>query len=216
MMMMSGFMAVGRSFLRSDLFLILLTVTTSYLVGDTLNGFGGNNCNNWSHSGGNANGITLKSRHVYFWKYVRHIVSVPRGKGYFASRVNYYSNSDCSFHLIRLITSGDVNVNLGPEKCTVCLKSIARNHRALSCDHCDSRCHIKCGRVTPRQYTSLKQMDIFNWICPPFSLSGLPFFNTTLNSSISSSIDSSMASTESQGEEISSFKTSKIRRLILL
>ncbi|KAL9959888.1 hypothetical protein ACROYT_G033260 [Oculina patagonica] len=50
-------------------------------------------------------------------------------------------------------------------------------------------------------------MDTFNWICPPCSLSGLPFFNTTLNSSISSSIDSSMVSTDLQEDEISSFKT---------
>ena len=50
-------------------------------------------------------------------------------------------------------------------------------------------------------------MDTFNWICPPCSLSGLPFFNTTLNSSVSSSIDSSMVSTDLQADEISSFKT---------
>lgn len=41
-----------------------------------------------------------------------------------------------------------------------CNKSIARNHRALSCDDCDSRCHIKCGCVTPSQYTSLKQVKL--------------------------------------------------------
>ena len=66
---------------------------------------------------------------------------------------------------------------------------------------------MKCGRVTPRQCTNLKQMDIVNWICPLCSLSGLPFFNTTLNSSISSSLDSSITSSEPPGDEISSYKT---------
>ena len=69
----SGIMVVGRPFLRSDIFLILLTVSTSYLVGNTLNGFERSNCYNGSHSGCNADGITLKSRHVYFWKYVRQL-----------------------------------------------------------------------------------------------------------------------------------------------
>ena len=85
-----------------------------------------------------AGGIPSLKQYACFSKHVRHLGSFPRGKGYFASRVNYYSNSNCSFHLIRLIVSGDISVNPGPEKCAVCLKIVARNHRALSCDHCDS------------------------------------------------------------------------------
>ncbi|CAH3117207.1 unnamed protein product, partial [Porites lobata] len=96
---------------------------------------------------------------------VRHLVSFPRGKGYFASRVNYYSNSDSSFHQIRLIVNGDISENPGPENCAVCLKTVARTHRALSCDH-------------------------ISWICPPCLLSVLPFANTTLNSTLNSSTDS--------------------------
>ena len=51
-------------------------------------------------------------------------------------------NSDCSFHLIRLIVSGDISVNPRPENCVVCLKPIARNHQALSCDQCESWCQF--------------------------------------------------------------------------
>ena len=95
-----------------------------------------------SNSGGNADGIPAQKQYVCLWKHVRHLVSFPRGKGYFATRVNYYSNSDCSFHLIRLIVSGDISVNPGPENCVVCLKPIARNHQELSCDQCDSWCQF--------------------------------------------------------------------------
>ena len=41
-----------------------------------------------------------------------------------------------------LIVSGDISVNPGPENCVVCLKPIARNHQALSCDQCDSWCQF--------------------------------------------------------------------------
>ena len=95
-----------------------------------------------SKSGGDAGGIPPQKQYACLWKHVRHLVSFPRGKGYFASRVNYYSNSDCSFHLIRLIVSGDISVNPGPENWVVCLKPIARNHQALSCDQCDSWCQF--------------------------------------------------------------------------
>ena len=122
--------------------------------------------------------------------------------------MNYYSNSNCSFHLIRLIVSGDISVNPGPEKCAVCLKTVARNHRALSCDHCDSWCHMKCGDVTPKQYREFQQMDGFSWICPPCLLSVFPFSNTTLNSTINTSIDSFMDSMgEPQVDEIANYKT---------
>lgn len=136
------------------------------------------------------------------WKHVCHLGSFPRGKGYFASRVNYYSNSNCSFHLIRLIVGGDISVNPGPEKCAVCLKIVARNHRALSCDHFDSWCHMKCGDVTPENSN--------RWMASPGSvlIISFPFSNTTLNSTINTSIDSFMDSTgEPQVDEIANYKT---------
>ena len=183
-------MARSRACPCSRLFLIFLALTSSYVSENTLGSLRNGFFHTRSNSVGDKGGIPSLKQYVYLWKHVRHLGSFPRGKGYFASRVNYYSNSNCSFHLIRLIVSGDISVNPGPEKCAVCLKTVARNHRALSCDHCDSWCHIKCGDVTPKQYRELQQMDGFSWICPPFLLSVFPFSNTTLNSTINTSIDS--------------------------
>lgn len=103
-------------------------------------------------------------------KHVRHLVRAPRGKKYYGSRTCYYSNSDSSFQQSRLLSSGDVSTNPGPSfntpKCSVCAKSIACNHRALSCDGCEKWCHIKCGNVNPREYKNLQRLITFDWTCP--------------------------------------------------
>lgn len=110
------------------------------------------------------------------WQHVRHVIAVTRGKGYFATRSGYYSNSTStsSLHLIRLFISGDVNLNPGPGKCHICLKTIARNHRVLNCNDCNNRFHIKCGRVGPKEYKSYQLKD---WICTACLLLNLPFTN---------------------------------------
>ena len=169
---------------------IFLALTSSYLSENTLGSLRSGLFHSRSNSGGDTDGIPPQKQYACLWNYVRHIVSFPRGKGYFASRVNYYSNSDCSFHLIRLIVSSDISVNPGPENCVVCPKTVAQNHRVLSSDQCDSWCRIKCGDVTLKQYREFQQMGGFSWICPPCLLSVFPFSNTTLNSTINSSIDS--------------------------
>ena len=76
--------------------------------------------------------------HLCYWRRVRHFVFVARCNGYFSCRVSYYANSDSSFNLKGLILSGEICVNPGPEQCSVCNKTISRNHRAVSCDKCDS------------------------------------------------------------------------------
>ena len=43
-------------------------------------------------------------------------------------RVNYYTNSTASFQHAKLLLSGDVAVNPGPEKCQTCDRTMARNH----------------------------------------------------------------------------------------
>ena len=45
------------------------------------------------------------------WEHVRHVITVASGKGYFATRLSYHSNSTSSFHQIRLFISGDMNLN---------------------------------------------------------------------------------------------------------
>ena len=102
--------------------------------------------------------------------HVRHLVSVARGRRYFGSRTCYYANSDSSFQQSRLLTSGDISLNPGPSsspsKCSVCSKTIARNHRALRCDRCTKWCHIKCGNVKPCDYRNLQRLTTFDWTCP--------------------------------------------------
>ena len=71
----------------------------------------------------------------------------------------------------RLKTSGDICPNPGPAtaialKCPVCTRTIARNHRALNCESCQLKYHIKCGKVSPREYTALQTSNPLNWKCP--------------------------------------------------
>ncbi|XP_022781674.1 uncharacterized protein LOC111322769 [Stylophora pistillata] len=53
----------------------------------------------------------------------------PRGKGYFASRINRYTNSTSSFELVRLVISGSISPNQGPDKTSVSPKPDKRNRR---------------------------------------------------------------------------------------
>ena len=45
---------------------------------------------------------------------IRHIAPSPRGRKYYNFRIRYYANSNSTFHLTRLLTSGDVSLNPGP------------------------------------------------------------------------------------------------------
>ena len=98
--------------------------------------------------------------------------SQPRGRRHFATRIPFYANSDASFNIDRLTTSGDIEPHPGPGSgkdtncCPVCKKKVLRNHRAISCDICQKWCHIKCGRVTPRVYREMQNTEHFDWSCP--------------------------------------------------
>ena len=92
-------------------------------------------------------GLQLQLQQLTRWICHPGSASAPHGKKYLASRIGgYYANSNCTFHQTRLLTSG-VSLNPGPtinsSRCSVCIKNIARNHRALSCDQCELWCHTK-------------------------------------------------------------------------
>ena len=106
-------------------FFIFLALSSSYASKNTLGILGSGLFHTRSNSGGDTVGIPPQKQYACLCKHVRHLVSFPLGKGHFASRVNYHSNSDCSFHLIRLIVSGDITVNPRLEKCVVCLQTVA-------------------------------------------------------------------------------------------
>jgi len=163
-------MAIGRVFVCSVPLLYLLSF--SFLLGQKCN---------WNRSSNDpillfTNSVPLRVNPAlgnqlrFTSKYVRHLVSAPRGRRYFASRTCYYANSDSSFQHNRLLTSGDVSLNPGPcsnpPKCSVCSRTVARNHRALNCDLCEKWCHIRCGNVKPSDYKNLQRLTTFDWSCP--------------------------------------------------
>ena len=117
--------------------------------------------------------VTCISRFVLLssWKCRRHIGFVCyQAKGHFNLRVNRYPNSVSTFQLTRLITSGDISLNPGPSTvkytCPICSRTVARHHRALDCSICGLKHHIKCGKVTPKEYKATQRRDLMTWSCP--------------------------------------------------
>ena len=101
----------------------------------------------------------------------RHLGNLSgRRKRYFTFKVSYYPNADASFQIQNIITSGDIALNPGPTnstvKCSVCGKTVARNHRAVECDACSLWCHIKCGKVNAKTYIDMMNTSQLQWTCP--------------------------------------------------
>ena len=83
---------------------------------------------------------------------------------------------------MRLLISGDISLNPGPDKCHHCSKGISRKHRALVCSDCEECYHVKYSGANPKQ---LKSILATNWICNACLLRKLPFSNeVTLNISL--------------------------------
>ena len=85
-------------------------------------------------------------------------------------RVNHYPNSDSTFQLTRLLISWDVHFNPGPLKnkssCKTFRRTMARNHHSLCCGTCGFQYHMKCGKVTPKQFVEITRDSISPWKCP--------------------------------------------------
>lgn len=100
-------------------------------------------------------------------------------------RVRYYANSDSCFQQTRPLVSGDVPSNRGPVtnacRCSVCSKTVARNHRAVNYDQCHKWYHIKCGQVKPRDYKVFQNMASFDWVCLPCLKIGLTLNDSRLH-----------------------------------
>ena len=83
------------------------------------------------------------------------------GVSYLVGRIERYPNSTSTFQLTRVAISGDVSLNPGPSvkfKCSVCSRILARNHRAVLCDCCKGRSHIKCVKVTSNEYKRIQDL----------------------------------------------------------
>ena len=150
--------------------------------------------------------FTPKNQFLFTSNHVRHLVSVASGRRYLGSRTFYYANTDSSFQQNRLLTSGDISFNPGPSasppKCSVCSKTIASNHRPLSCDRCTKWCHIKCGNVKPCDYKTLQLLMTFDWTCPrclqiPEIIASLPR-NESIPTAATATININIKLTESQ------------------
>ena len=50
--------------------------------------------------------------------------------------------------------------------CSICLKAVASNHRALFCNCCEKWVHIKCNFISPAKYNELiEEDDEEPWLC---------------------------------------------------
>lgn len=163
-------MAAGRVFFFSVLLLNLSGFLSSLGQQSDWNRFSSGSAFQFINIVSCRANFALKNPFLSTSVHVHHLVSVARGRRYFGSRTCYYANSDSSFQQSRLLTSGDISLNPGPSsspsKCSVCSKTIARNHRALRCDRCTKWCHIKCGNVKPCDYRNLQRLTTFDWTCP--------------------------------------------------
>ena len=83
-----------------------------------------------------------------------------------------------------VILAGDIEFNPGPRNntfkyaCPACLRTVAKNHRAVECDMCQNWYHIKCEGISPKTYNVMVQAsekDEFNYICSPCHLNSLPY-----------------------------------------
>ena len=63
--------------------------------------------------------------------------------------------------------------------CTVCGRSVAKNHKALQCDYCDQWVHIKCNLIDKKTYELLKQ-DETPWSCIKCTENIFPFIQADL------------------------------------
>ena len=81
--------------------------------------------------------------------------------------------------LLLLLLSGDIETNPGPRPvritCEGCLKTIAINHRMVSCVECNSSYHIAHANVSPRLYNRMQVDETITFACQPCIFKSLPF-----------------------------------------
>ena len=70
-----------------------------------------------------------------------------------------------------ILLAGHISENPGPTSVThqcssVCHKKVAERHRAISCDTCQLWCHIKCGRISVKEYKKMINTLGLVWTCP--------------------------------------------------
>lgn len=88
---------------------------------------------------------------------------------------------------------------------------------SMECDICCKDCHMKCGRISPREFRQLQEIISFNWVCPKCLLQQLPAYCPS--SCDASDITNLHSSFMSNGSSISSFadlkKPDEIKYLLI-
>ena len=51
------------------------------------------------------------------------------------------------------------------EKCNICLKTIACNHKSILCNLCNKKVHIKCNHFNKNDYKMLEKKPLQNFFC---------------------------------------------------
>ena len=126
---------------------------------------------------------SLEASHQWSFNMIKHRF------GWSKSRIAYYGNTCATFSYRYFELCGDINPNPGPirQKCPVCSRTIAKNHRVLSCECCCLKIHIKCSGLTAKQNKQASSIDNHKYICFSCVNQQLPFANVdNMNSSISS------------------------------
>ena len=81
--------------------------------------------------------------------------------------------------MVILLLSGDAQFNPGPPTrtpkypCGVCSKNVNSNHKAMECEDCFTRYHIKCVKMGDNMYQVHLHHNSYTWVC--FKC-GLPYF----------------------------------------
>ena len=194
-------MALGRCFVASRIFLMFLLLLRDLVITGLFLGLDNRSLQlagdyDWFLSFRNGKRLEMCGRVGGFGRHFD-----TRGCGGFQrtrfarSRVLYYSNGYATFNYELLRLCGDIIPTPGPTNencCPVCNRSVAKNHRAVSCDSCTRWCHIKWGGISVKQYKEFDARQSFSWVCPPCLdiLQQLPFANVSL-------VDSSLSSENS-------------------
>lgn len=100
---------------------------------------------------------------------LHHLVIFARKRNYFSARFKHTSKSISTYQQKRLMASRDVERNPGPENdmrnrktCSICSRTIAKNHRHVECSSCKTTCHIKCCGVSLDYYRALHSSIILS------------------------------------------------------
>ena len=143
----------------------------------------------------------VKNRHVG----ISHSGFSKPSTAYCAARIKRYSNSESTFQLDKLAGSGDISPNPGPDKCSICSRSIAQNHRALCCASCIGEYHIKCGGVKPVEYKRMQRFVNQVWTCPMCIsrqlMEQLPFHDVSISTTESMANPEEVVETDLAQEE---------------